>query len=327
VKIGKVAPAILKELVFDTIKNKRDEIILRPNIGEDCSAIKLGHNEVFLVSTDPITGADKDAGYLAIHVSCNDIASSGGEPIGVLLTVILPETASKEELHEIMKDAEKAANEINVEIIGGHTEISNAVNKPIISATVVGKVDKSKLILTKNAKIGQDLIMTKWAGLEGTAILAKDCKEELRKEFPEDFLCRAQGFSNFLSVVQEGKIAAEFGVTSMHDATEGGIFGAIWEIAECSVVGVEVYLDKIPVREETIKICDYFNISPYKLISSGCMIMTAFEGGKLIEQFKKQNIQAKIIGRITHKDRICIQKGTLTPLEQPEADELYKVII
>ncbi|NLM13751.1 MAG: AIR synthase [Epulopiscium sp.] len=326
-KIGKVPPYLLRELVLNTIKNQRNEIILGPGIGEDCSAICLKDDEIFLVSTDPITGAVEDAGYLAVHVSCNDIASSGGEPIGILLTILLPETASKDQLHRIMKDAEKAANEVNIEIIGGHTEITDAVNRPVISSTAIGKVHKDQIVYTNNAKVGQDIIMTKWAGLEGTAILAKDYEKALLSHFSKEFLERAQSLNKSLSVVPEGRIAAQYGATSMHDATEGGILGAIWEIAEASHVGVELFLDEIPVKEETEEICKHFGISPYKLISSGCMVITAFEGQKLVDMLKKHHIDAKIIGKITHKDRIYRHNNLIIPLEEPDVDELYKVIV
>ena len=225
------------------------------------------------------------------------------EPIGVLLTILLPEGSTKEDLLSIMDDANKASNEINVEIIGGHTEITNAVNRPVISATAIGKVEKDKLVLTENAKIGQDLIMTKWAGLEGTTIIAKDCREELAKVFSEDFLNNAQDFTNFLSVVPEGRIGADFGAT-IHDATEGGVLGAIWEIAESSGVESEVYLDKIPVRKETIDICNYYNISPYKLISSGCMIIASYDGSNLVEKLRTNGIEANIIGKITKRQSL-----------------------
>lgn len=325
-KVGKIPPNLLKEYVFSNLKNHKKEIILDPGIGEDSSAIQLAEDEIFLVSTDPITGADKDMGYLAVHVSCNDIASCGGEPIGVLLTILLPEASDKEDLIRIMEDANRASKEIDVQIIGGHTEVTNSVNRPVISATAIGKVKKDKLVRTENAKVGQDLIMTKWAGLEGTAIIAKDCREELLKIFSEDFLNSAQNFANYLSVVSEGKIAADFGATSMHDATEGGVLGAVWEIAECSGVGVEVYLDKIPIKKETKDICNYYNISPYQLISSGCMIITTYDGNRLVEQLKMSGIEAHIIGKITEKDRICIQNNEVLPLRQPDVDELYKVI-
>ena len=156
--------------------------------------------------------------------------------------------------------------------------------------------------------------MTKWAGLEGTTIIAKDCREELAKVFSEDFLNNAQDFTNFLSVVPEGRIGADFGATSMHDATEGGVLGAIWEIAESSGVGVEVYLDKIPVRKETIDICNYYNI-PYKLISSGCMIIASYDGSNLAEKLRTNGIRSKY-HRKNNKRQSLHSKQRITPLRQ-----------
>ena len=323
-KEGKIPSELLRELVFNNIKVKHEDVILGPEIGEDCTAIEFG-DYACVLSTDPITGAQKGAGALAVHISCNDVASSGVKPIAILITIMAPLSTTEEDIRIIMKDAGEAAASLNVEIAGGHTEITSAVNKVIISTTAIGKILKHKIVKTSGAQIGDDVVMTKYAGLEGTAILATDRELELREMLTVEELEKAKDLSSQISVVKEGVIAGELGVNSMHDVTEGGILGAAWEVAESSNTGVEIYLDNIPVLHETKRICDIFKLDPYRLISSGSMIITCSNGNKLLEQFRSAGIAATVIGKIIDKERVIIENGIKRELEPPGPDELFKV--
>jgi len=324
--IGKLPNNVLKEIILDKIKNKRKEVLIRPKIGEDCSALNLSDN-LCVLSTDPITGATKDIGRIAVHISCNDVASCGAEPVGLLLTILAPKEATTEQLEEIMGQACSTADDLNVDILGGHTEVTDCVNRFVVISTVVGKVGKDNLITTSGAKEGDYIIMTKYAGLEGTAILANDFETELKKHIDERLVDSAKGHINEISVVREGLIAASFGVSSMHDATEGGVLGAIWEVLEASGKGAVVYMDKIPIKEETREICKFFSINPLRLISSGCMIITCNKGEELVQKLNKEGIKATIIGTVTaDKRKKLVGSGFETEIEQPEADELYKVV-
>jgi hydrogenase expression/formation protein HypE len=322
-KEGKIPSELLRELVFNNIKVKHEDVILRPEIGEDCTAIEFG-DYACVLSTDPITGADKGIGALAVHISCNDVASSGVKPLAILMTIMAPTSTTEEDIRTIMKDAGEAAGLLNVEIAGGHTEITSAVNKVIVSTTAIGKILKHKLVKTSGAKLGDAVIMTKYAGLEGTAILAKDRERELKSKLTPELLDKAINLSSQISVVKEGVLAGEYGVNSMHDVTEGGILGAAWEVAESSNTGVELYLNSIPVLEETKQICEIYDINPYRLISSGSMIITCSNGEELIELFRAADIPASIIGRIIEKDRIIIENEVIQELDPPGPDELFK---
>jgi hydrogenase expression/formation protein HypE len=323
-KEGKIPSEMLRELVFNNIKVKHEDVILGPEIGEDCTAIDFG-DYACILSTDPITGAEKGIGSLAVHISCNDVASSGVKPIALLLTIMAPPSTTENDIKTIMKDAGETAAQLNVEIAGGHTEITSAVNRVIVSTTAIGKILKHKIVKTSGAKIGDDVVMTKYAGLEGTAILAADREPELRGKLTDEQLDKAKNLSSQISVVKEGILAGELGVNSMHDVTEGGILGAAWEIAESSNTGVEIYLADIPVLYETKQICNVFNLNPYRLISSGSMIITCSNGHELVEQFSKAGIPAAVIGRIIEKERIIIEHGIKNELEAPGPDELFKV--
>ena len=324
-EIGKVPPEILEKIVMGPMaasRVKREDVLLRPTTGEDCSAVDLG-GEICILSTDPITGAAEDIGYLAVQINCNDIYSAGAEPMGVLLTVLLPAGSDEEMLAEIMEGALRAAEERNIEILGGHTEVTEVVVKPVISAAVIGKTRGRKILATGGAKAGQDIVMTKWAGTEGTAILAKEWEEGLGAYLSEEELKAAQEMKNFLSVGKESEIAFAHGATAMHDATEGGILGAVWEVAECSGLGVDVFVESIPVKEETKKICAAMGIDYLRLISSGTMIIAAENGPMLVDKLAEAGIAAAVIGKLTEGGKYMLAGGLRLPLEQPGSDALY----
>lgn len=322
-KEGKIPPELLKSLVFNNIKVKNKDVILRPEIGEDCAAIDFG-GYACVLSTDPITGAVKGAGALAIHISCNDVATSGLRPVGIMVTILAPIEAIEEDIRKVMEDAGDAAARLGVEIIGGHTEITSAVNRIVISTTAIGKVLKDRIVRSSGAQIGDDVIMTKWAGLEGTSIIAADNEKELEGELSQKEIETAKSFIEHISVVEEGVTAGEFGVNSMHDATEGGILGAVWEVAESSEKGIEIFIEKIPVREVTRKIGNIYGIDPYRLISSGSMVITTKNGAELVRILDSKGIPAEIIGKITEQGRYIVRNGEKLPLNPPDVDELFK---
>lgn len=320
---GKIPSELLRKLVFDNIKVRNADVILRPEIGEDCTAIEYG-DYACVLSTDPITGAEKGLGALAVHISCNDVASSGVKPVALLMTIMAPVGTTEEDIRQVMKEAGETAGELGVEIAGGHTEITSAVNKMIVSTTAIGKILKQKLVKTAGAKVGDSVVMTKWAGLEGTAILANDREKELQSMLSVEELLKAKALSKHISVVREGVLAGELGVNSMHDVTEGGILGAVWEVAESSGTGIEIELEKIPVLQETKKICDHYAIDPYRLISSGSMVITCSNAEELIDRLNGIGVPAAIIGKIIPEGRYLIRNGKKLELEPPGTDELFK---
>lgn len=322
---GKVPNDILKEQIFNELKFKRDEVVVYPNIGEDCSVLEFEPDMQIVLSTDPITGAISEIGNLAVNISCNDVSSSGAEPIGILVTLLLPVGSTKEDVNHIMKDIHQVAEKNNVVVLGGHSEVTDAVVRPVVSTTVIGKVKKGQLVCTGGAQVGDDVILTKWAGLEGTAIIAFDYEEKLKEHISAQSLEQAKELKEHLSVIEESKIISQIPVTSMHDVTEGGVLGGCYEVAECSNVGITIDLESIPVLDCTKEICKWANISPYRLISSGCMLMTTPKGNECKAWLQEKGVQATIIGKITSSNKIVREKSKEYELEAPESDELYKV--
>ena len=185
--IGKIPNDLLEKLLYKNIGKKRPEVLIGPGIGKDCGVIDFG-DDVCVVSTDPITGAVHKIGYLAIHISCNDVVTTGAKPIGAMVTIIAPVNTQYEEIQSIMEDVNLAANELDLEIIGGHTEVTPAVNQVLISVTALGKIAKKQLVHPGKVQIGDDILVTKKAGLEGTAIIAMDRRDILTRYFSQDFI-------------------------------------------------------------------------------------------------------------------------------------------
>lgn len=326
-KVGKLPESVLKRSVFKQLHTKREEVLLGAGVGEDCAAMKLDSDEIFVISTDPITGTAKDIGDLAVQITVNDLASAGAEPIGVMLTMLLPEDATEEELKHVMAQVESACEKNRIQVMGGHTEVTRVVSQIVLSVTGVGKAKEDRLISTADVLPDMDILVTKWVGIEGTAILAKEKEQELSARYTKPFLEAAKGLDRYLSVLPEAATAVKSGVAAMHDVTEGGIFGALWEMAEASGVGLEIDLKKIPLKQETVEICEYFGISPYELISSGSMLMAAKDGNRLVMELQKEGISAVIIGKATAgRDRILRNEDECRYLEPPKTDELYKVL-
>lgn len=326
-KIGKLPEQVLVRSVLKEIRHRRPEVLMGPAVGQDCAVIQLDEDEVFVMSTDPITGTVKDIGSHSIHITANDLAASGAEPVGVMLTVLLPENVREIALRTMMQDVERTCKELNMEVLGGHTEITTVVSQPVITVTGVGKVKKDQVLLTNHMKPGHDIVVTKWIALEGTTIIAKEKEAQLLNVFRESFVKEAQRFDQYLSVVPESRIAVKCGVSAMHDITEGGIFGALWELAEGACCGLDIDLKSIPIRQESVEVCEQFGVNPYLLMSSGSMMIATEDGPKLVRALAAEGIHSAIIGRATDgNDRILRNGEEVRYLDRPQSDELYKVV-
>lgn len=304
---GKLDSDLLRKIVFDKITYRNDDVKVRPGIGEDCAVMDFGDFDC-VMSTDPITSAVSDIGRLSIHITCNDIASNGVQPLGIMLAVMLPEGTTDADVEHIMGQAAETAAAIGVEIIGGHTEITPAVKQPVIVSTAIGKTPAGTSQSGDTMVPGDFIMMTKAAGLEGSGIIACDYAGRLRREkdadgsplFTEEEIDRAKTFLDRVSVVKEGVAAGKVGTHGMHDITEGGILGAVWEMCQISQTGAEVWEDKIPIEPETAKICRTFDINPLRLISSGSMviIVPADKKEAMEEAMAQAGVPASIIGCI-----------------------------
>ena len=328
-KIGKLTASQLKHVIFNNIKKKRKEFLNSPGIGDDCAAIDLGE-KVCYVSSDPITGAVSEIGKLAVNITCNDLATTGVEPMGIMVTILAPPSTSVEDLQNIMVDMEAECTKLNIDILGGHTEITDAVNKVIISVTGLGFGTKVHYEDKKEILEGDIILLTKGTGIEGTAIIAYEKEDELKAVLSCEEINCAKSMMDLTSVVKEGLLSSKLS-KGMHDVTEGGILGAIWEVAELSKLGVTIYGDQLNVSEVTGKICDYYKIDPLKLISSGSMLIVVSPENKdeLLNKLISDEIPTFEIGYFTQNVEekfIYNFKDQRSNISEPESDELYKIV-
>lgn len=321
-KAGKLAGELLERMVLATIQFKRDDVLVHAGLGEDCAVIDFG-DEVCLVTSDPITGAVEGIGELAVHVACNDLAANGGTPVGVQVVLLLPEGTEEGQIRRIMEDIQRTAAALEVEVIGGHTEVTSRVQDCLVSVTAIGRAPKSRFVTSGGAQIGDDVLITKGVGIEATAILARDFGHLLPFEVSSQDI---EQFTSSLSVVPEGLLAAEFGVHAMHDITEGGLLGALREVCLAAGVGAEVREEDVYVPELTQEICRHFGLNPLALLSSGSMLIVTSKGQALQGKLADAGIPAFLVGRITEGTHpILIHKdGSRTAVTEHVEDELWR---
>lgn len=325
-RLGKVSDSVLKRSVLKKIKTHREEIIQGAALGEDCAFLQFEKDEVVGVTTDPITCSKLGSGKVAVYNVTNDLAAGGAMPIAILVSALFPKKTSEDKIKTHMEEIENACTALNVQIAGGHTEITDAVTRPVLTLTGVGKAKKEEITHTGGARPFQDVVMTKWIGLEGTYLLAKERREELATRYPESMIDAAEGFDRFLSVVPEAATAIKSGVSAMHDVSEGGIFSALWQLAESSGVGLEIDMKKIPVKQETIEICEFFGLNPYYFVSGGALLIVTDNGHDLVNELSKQEIFATVIGKTTDgNDRIVMNDYEKRFLEPSQSDGLHQM--
>ncbi|MBU7014053.1 MAG: AIR synthase family protein [Theionarchaea archaeon] len=310
---GKLDPERLKNLVMPYLGALNPMVCVPPRLGEDAAVIDLGCTYLVLAS-DPITGAIDNIGMYSVNVNANDVACMGGTPQFFLSVILLPEAYTDSQLQKIASDISNEAKTLNVAIVGGHTE-TFPFDDPIVVGTMVGTTDT--VVTSAGAHFGDNILLTKGAAIEGTSILATDLYDVLKEKVDLHLLKRAQKYLARISVVEEALLSREY-ATAMHDPTEGGIAGALNELADASKVGFSVDTDKIPVSQETRAICSALSVDPLRLISSGSLLITVPKNTTpdLVESLKKNGIPVAIIGEIT-------EGRNLEPAKQ---DELWRIL-
>lgn len=325
-KAGKLKESILKRSILKQLHTRREDVIVSSSVGGDYGAIEATEDLAVALSSDPVTLTKDAIGSSAIIAACNDVACSGAIPRGVSVTMLLPTDFNEEELKGLMKDLDVACASCHVDVINGHTEVTRVVKEPLVVVTAVGTVSKKEMLHSSQVRPGMDIVATKWVGLEGTSILAYEKEEELRARYAQPFIDRAKVFRQMMSVLPEAAVAVKSGASAMHDVSEGGIFGALWELAESAGVGLEIDIKKIPIRQETIEICEFLDVNPYKLLSGGCLLIATEDGNGLVMELEKENIPAVIIGKATESnDRVLINEDERRFLETAQTDELYSI--
>ena len=322
-KAGKLSESALKRSIFKRIKSKRPEVVVSAAPGVDVSAFKADETEAIVSSTQTFPDLNTDGLVYTVVSALNNLATAGATAFGLSLAAMLPPEAEEQVIKDMADATEDLCRKFNLQALGGHTQITEAVNKPVVTVTAFGKVSEEKILTSKGAKPGQDIVVTKWIGLGGTAILAKERADIIAKKYKQELINAAITQGKLISVLPEAALAAEKGASAMHDLSQGGIYNGLWEMAESSRLGLTVDLRKIPVKQETIEICEIFDINPYRLLSTGSLLIACDDGLDMVRALKDAGIEAVVIGRFTDSnDRIIIKDDETTYLDSPKQEEL-----
>ncbi|MBS7622708.1 AIR synthase family protein [Candidatus Bathyarchaeota archaeon] len=327
--VGKIPVQVLRRVIFRNLGVHSDSLLVGPGIGEDAAVVRMGRTTIVL-STDPITGALANIGWLSVHVNANDVATRGARPRWYFCSVILPEGSGEAVLRKITRQIDAACIELGVTVAGGHSEVTPMLERPLIAGFMVGEVRSGRYVTSSGAVPGDRLILTKSAGIEGTAILATDYEEGLKRHLDMRILRRAQRLYKKISVVEDAMASLEAGgVDAMHDPTEGGLLCGVWELAEASKLGVVLYSKDVPVSPETDAVCRCLGIDPLRLLSSGSLLVAAkpSHSRKIVSRLLRRGIPAVEVGELVSRKygrRVEAEDGSVVELRPPFPDEIYR---
>lgn len=333
--LGKLKHEFLSSLLNDFISDLNDErVIIGSKIGEDAAVIDMGDNYL-VAKTDPITFASDEIGYYAVNINVNDVTCMGATPKWFQSTILLPEHKTSETLvRTIFKSIHDTCKAINIAVVGGHTEVTAGLDRPIVIGSLLGEVEKDSLVTSSGAKIGDSLVLTKGIFIEGTSLIGREKEQELRnKGYGKDFIdkCKNYLYDPGISVAKEALLASKnFKINAMHDPTEGGLACGIAEMAIASHLGIQIYHDKIEILPEPQELSEVFDLDPMNTISSGSLLIALKDDLSLdlIEMLKTQGIKAEKIGKFTSVEkgmRIRTSKGKNEPFCYNETDEITKL--
>ncbi|MCU4719462.1 AIR synthase family protein [Halapricum hydrolyticum] len=303
--VGKLDPAVLDVHVFSRTGASDERVTLGPSAGEDAAAIDLGPDSL-VVSSDPISLAAEAAGSLGVPVATNDVAATGAEPAWLTSTIFLPDDDNAR-LDTLTTQLDRGARELDVAIVGGHAEVLSDLSRPLLSLTAMGRTENP--ISTGGAEPGDDLLLTAGAGIEGTAILATDFRDEL-DAIPTGTLDRAAGFFDEISVLDAAR-ALWPTATGLHDPTEGGVLAGVYEIAQAAGATVEFDRERVPIRPETRAICDAMGVDPLRIFGSGALLATVDpdDRERALDALAAAGIEAAVVGKVHAGEAVVATDG------------------
>ena len=328
--VGKLRPALLRDLLARHAAPDA-RVVVGPRVGEDAAVLDMG-DRYLVATTDPITFVTEDLGGYAVVVNANDLAVRGATPRWFLATCLLPEGRSSEaEVALLFAQLGDACRTHGVALVGGHTEVAPGLDRPIVVGTMLGEVDKERLVTTGGARPGDVLLLTKGVPVEGVSIIARVRAAELRaRGYDDAWLARARGTLARLSVVPEALLAAGLvPVHAMHDPTEGGVATGLWELADAADVGLTVDVERIPVLADGVTLCREFGLDPLGTIASGALLLALAptDAGILLHALAREGIDAAFIGRVVPRDAgvVLTREGRATPLPRFDQDEITRL--
>ena len=328
--IGKFPPELLERLLASA-QSADPRVVLGPRLGEDAAALDFG-DRLLIAKSDPVTFTTDLAGWYAVQVCANDVACTGATPRWFLATLLAPEWFTEDDAAKLFNDVMESCQAIGVTLIGGHSEVTHGIQRPIVMGTMLGEVERDRLITTGGAQEGDSIVVTKGLAIEGTALLARDCPRELRQAgVPESVIVKSAAMldTHGISVILDAQISTQLPVHSLHDITEGGLFTALHEVAVASGLGLAVEEGSVPVLPETDEVCTALGLHPMGLLGSGAMLVTLHPQytPALLHALERAGINAWEIGQMipAEEERVLFTRdGEELPLPVFQRDELAR---
>lgn len=326
-KIGKTPENVYERSVVKELDLNNGNLVCGADaFGEFCASFSLKENEELVVSKGCWASIKEKKGAAAVISAANAIAVDGAILKGVVLTVLMPLKYSEEKLKKILRAIKDTCDKLDTKIIRYTGEVTVAVNEPCIMATAIGVRSKESSVCAK-ASSGDDLVLAGYVGLLGSAIAADVKFEELNQRFSADYIEIAKEFDRYGSIKSEAALAVKSGAKVLKQVSKGGIYTALWELGRDSGVGLEVNLKDIPIKQETVEICNQLDLNPYELFSEGCLLIAVDNGHDLVNTFKANELNAAVIGKINDtNDRLIINDYERKFLTPPCPDELTKIL-
>ncbi|MBQ7839499.1 MAG: hydrogenase maturation factor [Lachnospiraceae bacterium] len=350
-KTGNVTGAVYDRSIHKKLKISQNNHVTGAVKGEDCAFFSCPDAAKKIITARSLTAYScEKCGAYAVYSAANQAAAAGASKIlGILLEILLPPDALEQQLRKIVEDAQQAAIELGTVLADVKASVTAAVNCSTVTATAVGMITctadgrdnavgrvndaaggnacAAGRVQRAQKPAGSQIVMTKWAGLEGSTILANACESRLAERYPSYLIDEAKNFMRYLFVTQEAAAAVKSGVGAMCAVSEGGVFHALWTLAERAGVGLEIDLKKIPIRQETVEICNWLDVNPYELAGNGSLLCIAKDGEALVDELQKEGVFAAVIGRVTdNNDRVILNGEERRFLEPAKEDEIYKIL-
>lgn len=318
-QIGKLQESILDRSVFKQLHRNNKDILCKLKAGNGYQLLHMRGRDCLATTTNVVEGSPAAVGELAVPRALNSLICSGAEPVGIMLALVLPPDVAESDFRQMIHRIDALCAENGMEIMGGHTQISAAVTKVIATVTAYGVGGAADC----RPRPGQDIVMTKWAGLSGTWLLEKEYHDAFVNKYNPDMADTIGRMNGYFSVLKEARLALDYGARTLYDLSEGGVFGGLWEVAAAGNVGLQVDLKKIPLKQETVELCDFVDVNPYQLISMGSLLIAADHGDQLVRRLGEQGIAAAVIGSFTDSnDRVIVNDDEVRYLEPPRAEKV-----
>lgn len=316
-KTGKITNSVISRSVLKNIKPAKNSLAVKPSIGADASVLENG---IVIAS---------DSGFEPVYTASNNIYARGGRPQYIQCCVNLAQDMREIRLKEIMQKISADCAQLGLVVSGGHTQVEAGNTRAVVAVTAVGFTENVKephAVGSNMAKPGDDIIMTKCIGIGGVQYIINNNREKILEKYVKDVVKRAYGNRSDLSIAKEACIAIENGAVSLHDMSQGGVYAALWDMAEASGTGLLVDFRAIAVRQEIIEICEMFDINPYELNSCGSLLITSSDSERIIKALAEEGIDACVIGKVTDgNDKIINNLDEVRFLDKPVQDEIYRL--